>query len=376
MITIVTIPISEGGKPYYRLKQPLDHLNNTEDDFWLVERCPQNFRLTQNDLDKMDVLYLNGIHPDILYMFTKIKKTEANVKLVYDIDDYDWEIPEYHPVHKQYKEQDVKSLIQNITSTADTVISSTPNIKNGLIDEFGKSSKSEVVRIAIDYDYHYWNLKQNRDTINIGWIGGSAHKEDLKLIQGIGSWVLNNFRNTKFVLGGWSSRVQTDTRKNIYHEGKYNIWVQYKNILFNKPCNKKRIKILRSKPPYLYPQMFSHVDILLVPLVENPYNTGKSRIKLVEASAYNIPTITSNVEPYNEVIENEENGLLVNNKLNFEGTTVNNTQGWKDAITKLIEKEKLRKQIGKNLRETIKPIHNIEYQNKKRKQILKETMKK
>jgi glycosyltransferase involved in cell wall biosynthesis len=377
MITILTVPISEGGKPYYRLKQPLQHLHDKEDDLWVVERRPMNFNISENDMKHMDILYTNGIHPNILKVFTELKKQDSSIKLIYDIDDYDWDVPEYHPVHEQYTKNDAKSVIRNIVSTADTVISSTPKIQQGLKNEFGKAGNSELVRIAIDYDYHYWNIPKKRDTINVGWVGGAAHEQDLKLIKGIGSWVLNNFKNTKFVLGGWSSRVTAKgTSRDIYHEGKKNLWVRYLNLLFSKPCNRSRIKILRNRPPYLYPLMISDIDIMLAPLVKNPYNEAKSRIKLIEASAYSIPAVTSNISPYKQVIENGKNGFLVNNKLSFGGNTVNNTQGWKDAIGELIENEKLRKDMGKRLREKLKPIHNIDTQNQKRKKIIKNTMKK
>lgn len=115
---------------------------------------------------------------------------------------------------------------------------------------------------------------------------------------------------------------------------------------------------------------------MLAPLVKNPYNEAKSRIKLIEASAYNIPAVTSNVSPYKQVIENGENGFLVNNKLSFGENTVNNTQGWKEAIGELIESERLRKNMGRKLREKLKPIHNIDTQNQKRKEIIENTMKK
>lgn len=376
MITILSIPLTSTGKGYYRIKQPLQHLSDKNKDFLTVERRPGNLRITKDDVKHADIIYTNGISPNILNLFTSLKKQKADVKIIYDIDDWDWNVPEYNPVYKMYKKRDAKSLIRNILASSDTIISSTPQIKQGLLDEFGKIGQSEVIRIGIDYEYLYWNQKSNRDTINVGWIGGAAHIKDLKLIKGIGSWVVNNFKNTKFVLGGWNSMIYTNSNKNIYHEDKYNIWYQYKQVLFDKPYNKSKLKILRSLPTYLYPQMFKEVDILLCPLVKNDYNEAKSRIKLIESSAYNVVPIASNIKPYNIALQNNKNGKLINNTISLGDNSTANINDWKEAITDVIKNEEKRKSMAKQLNQDLRPIHHIDVQNEKRKEILKETLNK
>jgi glycosyltransferase involved in cell wall biosynthesis len=55
------------------------------------------------------------------------------------------------------------------------------------------------------------------------------------------------------------------------------------------------------------------VDVNIIPLVNNEFNSGKSELKYYEAALVKVPSIISNVGIYKDVI-NEKNGILVDDE--------------------------------------------------------------
>ena len=80
----------------------------------------------------------------------------------------------------------------------------------------------------------------------------------------------------------------------------------------------------------------SEVDINLVPLVNNTFTNCKSELKFFESAIVDVPTIASPVYTYATSITDKETGFLCG------------PGEWTDAILKLSEDSKLRKQIATN----------------------------
>jgi glycosyltransferase involved in cell wall biosynthesis len=76
--------------------------------------------------------------------------------------------------------------------------------------------------------------------------------------------------------------------------------------------------------------------------VDVPFNHAKSEIKFSEASALGVPTVASNIKPYSPVIEHGKTGFLAKTE-----------KEWIDSLSKLIEDEKLRKEVGANARQWV-----------------------
>ncbi|MEW5944675.1 MAG: glycosyltransferase [bacterium] len=78
------------------------------------------------------------------------------------------------------------------------------------------------------------------------------------------------------------------------------------------------------------------IDVGLAPLRRNVFNEGKSNIKYLEYSMCGIPGIYADVAPYSSCVRDGVNGLLVE---------PDDTDGWRDAVKRLIEDEGLRNGI-------------------------------
>jgi len=81
------------------------------------------------------------------------------------------------------------------------------------------------------------------------------------------------------------------------------------------------------------------------------YREGLPNV-LIEAGSYGIPLVATNINGCNEIIENEENGLLVEKK---------NTKSLYHAIHRLIEDEKFYNKVKSNVRKSIVDKYEQKY---------------
>ncbi|RFP90971.1 glycosyltransferase [Rhodobacteraceae bacterium 63075] len=79
-------------------------------------------------------------------------------------------------------------------------------------------------------------------------------------------------------------------------------------------------------------------DIAIIPLADTSFNRSKSNLKFKEYAALNTAIVCSDNPEYRRVARHEENCLL----------TDNTTEGWKRALTRVIEDAALRRKLAKN----------------------------
>ena len=126
---------------------------------------------------------------------------------------------------------------------------------------------------------------------NYTWEDISSYKEQFKKIQTeLGAKV-------KFFVFGFDG-VDIETNKKCFPEGF--------EFEFIKPCT-----II-----HYYKQLRNlQLDLLFVPLRKNTFNeTSENYNKFLEAGMFNIPTIVYDIFPYNQIIKNGDNGILLSKK--------------------------------------------------------------
>jgi len=139
--------------------------------------------------------------------------------------------------------------------------------------------------------------------IRIVYAGGPSHIDDFKGVEGAIIKLLDTFGDKiKLFFMGWiPAGLKDDTRI------KYIPWLPVKDYL----------QTLVSIQP--------HIGI--VPLEHNIFNKSKSNIKWLEYTAVGAVTVASNIVPYQEVITNGVNGILVEEQ---------RPRDWYNAISGLI----------------------------------------
>jgi len=182
-------------------------------------------------------------------------------------------------------------------------------------------------------DFEVWdNLeyqKSNRNRIRIGWAGGQAHNEDLKIMGKVIPLILSKYQNVEFMFMGHKSEY-IPYGENVYHHTNTKgspVWVGIDK----------------------YPQELANLklDIGIAPLRDNRFNRAKSNLRFLEYGAMGIPTVASNVEPFKHTISD---GLI----------KVTEVEEWVDALSSLIESQVVRQLKGRVAYNDVKAKYNVE----------------
>lgn len=108
----------------------------------------------------------------------------------------------------------------------------------------------------------------------------------------------------------------------------------------------ERVKRWNAKTWQERPNLYTKIDIQLMPIPKDVYYTSQSERKWLEASLLKTPTIASRCEEMSKVIRQGETGLLCASK-----------EEWKKAIIQLIEDAEYRKQLGQQAHEEVLQYH-------------------
>ncbi len=206
---------------------------------------------------------------------------------------------------------------ENALSVADMVTVTTPILK----EAYSKYNDNVVV-LPNCIDIKLWGKLplQKRGDVRIGWFGGSSHYEDLLLIREVLPHVLERYPQVRIVFMG----QEFGDIKKVLPEDRYE---------FHSWC---------PTPAYPYKSAILDLDISVIPLQENFFNSCKSPIKFIEQGALHVPCVVSHVSPYKEVY-NGNNMISVDNDFD----------SWVDGITELINDVDLRKKIGGSAYRTV-----------------------
>ncbi len=150
-----------------------------------------------------------------------------------------------------------------------------------------------------------------RNTLNIGWLGTSGQLEDLVFIRRFIIRIIREFQNTKIVIIGNPQAYR---------------------LFENLPENRRLY--LPAVAPEEFPYQLSHVDILLAPLRNTPYNLSLPDTLLMEAGARGVPWIASSIPAF----KRWHNG----------GVISESPDEWHLNLRHLITDNELRSRLGKD----------------------------
>ena len=185
---------------------------------------------------------------------------------------------------------------------------------------------------SIDFDL--WKPlprpEKYNNQIRIGWFGGDSHYGDIKILKDVFKNLVAKYPNVVITLQAPPVPFWNDVFEGIPPnrlDWKYWVDLEYYTLLL---ANR-------------------HFDIGLCPLEDNDFNRCKSGIKHFEFGALKVPTVCTNIVPYNLVVKDKETGFLVENT----------TEAWMDTLSKLIENKELRLSMGEANYQDIYKNHNI-----------------
>jgi glycosyltransferase involved in cell wall biosynthesis len=264
-----------------------------------------------------DVVYVNkGAHPyNFPPVFLYILRYISRCTVIYDICDPVWE---HHP-----------NRVDRTLSLADGVITS----GNTLRDYASKhTNKVFVVPMSVETDkFRPIDVEDQKQPV-IGWVGnGPDYREYLALLLEPLEQLASEF-DFKFFL----TSARNDDKVHALFDGspfKTDIrdWVPQEDLVTE----------------------MNRIDIGVVPLSKTGWSEGKSPIKILEFGACGIPVVVSAVGDARQMVENGEDGFLIEEK-----------REWYERLPQLLSDQNLRNKMAKKSRKKV--IDRFSYQTNAR----------
>jgi len=254
-----------------------------------------------------------------------MKEINSDLIFVMDLDCNYHAIPEDHPNYKKISNENKSTLLANL-SQMDIITVACDGLMDYYEDLMGKHYIDS--RAYLEYLPNLISrfgfeevtaIKKNfSGKLRIGIIGNSGYAEDILSIKDVLKELNTQYKDkVELILFGWNGILPDGT-----------------NALDGIPFT-----YVKSVSFYEYYTTLNELmlDIVLMPLRDIPFNTeGKSFVKYSEVAAFSIPVIASNLQPYTEIIEDQDTGFLVET-----------TEDWLAAIDNLVNEETYRLEVGK-----------------------------
>ena len=282
--------------------------------FWTlagyVKRTVDLFRLKNYDI----VYVFLWVVPFTPPLFEKLTRRLAK-KLVYDIDDLVFLNP---PSSTNPLVHYLRSPLNHISlmKSADHVITCTP-----YLDQFVRKYNSNTTDISSTINTDQYQPKSDysiKDQFVIGWSGSHSTAKYLHLLDDVFIELAKECKFKLLVMGDPSFSLPG---------------VEVEAIPWNEAYET---------------EVISRFDIGVYPLPDEEWVLGKSGLKALQYMALGVPTIATSIGTIHRIIEDGQNGFLVNSN-----------DEWKAKIIALFHNEELRRDIGKKAATTVEEAYSI-----------------
>jgi glycosyltransferase involved in cell wall biosynthesis len=324
----------------------------------------------------------------------------VGIVTIMDLDDY-WLPTKDHPVHQMVIQIKLHEKIMANLKAAGHVTTTT-SIFAGEISKFNKNVY--VLPNAINPKEGQFNVKtEPSDKLRFGWLGGSSHLHDLKLLDGTINKLSQQKDKFSMYLCGFDIRgtvteinQQTGEQKQRDINPEETVWARYEEIFTDNyrvvdPKHKEFLMSFKdeeyvsdvlpfynriwTKPVTSYAANYKWFDVSLAPIKNHIFNRVKSQLKVIEAGFHKKAIIASNIGPYTidlkHGLKNGEftdgNALLVDEHKNH--------SDWSKYMKKLIDNPNCAYDLGQRLYETVKDTYDLNKVTKDRSELYKSLVK-
>lgn len=324
-----------GGIGYYRIVKPAEALK----EFFDIDVIGKGFAdlgKTSEDrmryiFEKYDLVYVRQMDTPRIASDIISAGKYFKVPVIMDLDDNLLDIREDNPAFAEFnKATDRRAISKAIIALVDGLIVSTEPLKSA----YSKLQKNIDVLPNFN-DINDWPTKVRKyqdGMVRIGWAGSITHNQDLDMIMPVLAKLLKKYPNLRVEFMGGVTREKGE------------------DVVAKLGVDDTQVGFLKGTLDWAgYPDALAATgwDIALAPLIDDTFNRGKSHIKWMEMSMFQIPVVASKVYPYYKNIGGMFNGLktIQHGKTGF---LVKTPEEWFDTLETLINKPDLRKRIGYN----------------------------
>jgi glycosyltransferase involved in cell wall biosynthesis len=297
------------------------HLNLPGSAFYCFAGRPSFELITGHDIVIVQRMCLQT-HMD----FLKICK-QLGLKIVMDLDDNVWELPEYNPAKKVFDSwgEGFKACLKMV----DAISVSTPELEKAVRKHAGPlqsvyhGKDIPVFQISNKIDERVFAPVVQRKEKIIGWSGSSSHIGDLVLIE--------------------DALLQI---KEMHPD----VAIEFRGC---QPSEKLK-DIVRHKTWSPVPEFCSRMptwgwDIALAPLTDHNFNQSKTAIKVLESAYCHIPTLMSDVKPY---------GRFASKDKALQWLLCDRTEDWVSKLHALLTDDAKRVELGEKSYQVMHEHHS------------------
>ena len=401
-IRVLCLPSDKTGVGKFRSIDPHIMLQNLYPDDFHVDI---DYEPKVNDINYWKQYDIVHFHRTIGHEYENsvdlIKRLNSlGLVTIMDLDDY-WLPTKEHPVHAMVVQSKLHEKIMNNLKAAGHVTTTTSIFATEIL-KFNKNVY--VLPNAINPNEPQFKAKtEPSNKLRFGWLGGSSHLHDLKLMDGTMNKLSQLKDKFSLYLCGFDVRgsvteinQQTGEQKQRDIKPEETVWSRYEEIFTDNyklvdPKHKDFLMEFRedefisdtlpfynrvwTKPINTYASNYRLFDVSLAPIKNHIFNRVKSQLKVIEAGFYKKAIIASNVGPYTidlkHALNNGEftdgNALLVNE--------VKNHSDWAKYMKKLIDNPNWSYDLGQRLYETVKDTYDLNKVTKDRSELYKSLLK-
>jgi glycosyltransferase involved in cell wall biosynthesis len=400
-INVLVLPSDRTGVGKYRSVDPHIFLQNHHSEDFHVDIDYEPKINDDNYWKKYQIVHFHrviGRNYEQSPLIIK-KLNSMGIVTICDLDDY-WMPGKEHPAYELVRKNNLELHIKNNLAAAQYVTTTTKLFAN----EISKINKNVfVLPNAIDPEESQFKAETEKsDRLRFGWLGGSSHLHDLKLLQGTTN-KLSEFKNEfQMYLCGFDTRgsvteinPNTGEQKQRPIKPEETVWMRYEEIFTDnyrlmdeeqkshlmkfsdEEYGKKDTFYTRvwTRPITTYAKNYSKFDVSLAPIKDTMFNRMKSQLKVIEAGFYKKAIIASDIGPYTIDIVHaldkgnftDGNGLLVDKG--------RNNGDWAKYMKKLIKNPSWVEDLGERLYETVNGTYDLKTVTNNRAEIYKSLVK-
>ena len=384
-IRVLVTPSDRTGVGKFRSVDPHVMLQNNHGDEFHVDI---DYDPKINDINywkQYDIVHFHrSIGQDYNQAPIIIKRlNDMGIVTIMDLDDY-WLPTKEHPVHQLVVQNKLHEKILDNIKVAGHVTTTTSIFAT----EISKYNKNVyVLPNAINPNEPQFKAETlPSDKLRFGWLGGSSHLHDLKLLDGTLS-TLSQFKDDfSMYLCGFDTRgtvteinQQTGEQKQRPIKPEETVWARYEEIFTDKyklVDDKHKEFLMKfkeeeyisdtetfytriwTKPVTSYAANYRWFDVSLAPIKNHIFNRVKSQLKVIEAGFYKKAIIASNIGPYTIDLKHAlKNGEFVDGN----ALLVDEVRGadWGKYMKKLIQNPNMAYDLGQRLYETVKDTYDL-----------------
>lgn len=322
---------------------------------------------------------------------------KMGIVTVMDLDDY-WLPTKEHPAYNLVIQNELHRKIIDNLKVAQYVTTTTSIFS----DEIKKYNKNIfILPNAINpKEPQFMAETKPSDKLRFGWLGGSSHLHDLKLLEGTFSKLSQVKDKYRLYLCGFDIRgviteinSKTKEQKQRPIKPHETVWSQYEKIFTDDfkltTPEHKEFLLKYSQEPYTleenpfytrvwtepvtsYAKNYANFDVSLAPIKNHIFNRVKSQLKVIESGFYKKAIIASDIGPYTIDLKHSlENGNFVDGNALLVKESRNHSD-WSKFMKKLIDNPSWAEDLGERLYETVSPIYDLNVVTETRAQIYKE----